>query len=305
MKVLLTGASGFIGSHVAKELVRDGCQVTAIMQPGTDAWRFQDIESQIRQIECDLTEYDQVTEILDQHAFDLCIHPAWYAVPGKYPHSNENMASMGATVHLFFRLSERGCKRFVGIGSCFEYDHTLGTLSEDSAMDPKTLYEVCKLATKGGLEEVAKSSPTEFAWVRLFYQYGPYEDERRLVPWIICSLLRNERAKSTKGEQVRDFMHVEDVASSIWAVAKSNLTGAVNSGCGKPVAIADIVTTIGQLLDRSDLLDIGAMPYREGETMLVASDNRKLVEGTGWRPKYDLRSGLEHTIAWWRKHLNL
>ena len=88
----------------------------------------------------------------------------------------------------------------------------------------------------------------QVAWLRLFYQYGPFEHERRLMPTVIRALLHNQSVKITKGKQIRDFLHVEDVAAAIWTVARSDLSGPVNIGSGQPVAVRDIVTQIGLIL---------------------------------------------------------
>ncbi|CCI26794.1 UDP-glucose 4-epimerase (fragment) [Microcystis aeruginosa PCC 9808] len=101
------------------------------------------------------------------------------------------------------------------------------------------------------LQQLAQIAEVELTWVRLFYQYGLMGDQRRLSPSVICSLLRDEVVKTTKGEQILDFLHVEDVASAIWAVAKSNLLGVVNVGSGQPVTVGQILLELGNLLDIS------------------------------------------------------
>ena len=132
---------------------------------------------------------------------------------------------------------------------------------------------------------------------------GLFEDKQRLVPSIICSLLRNQMARVTKGEQIRDFLHVEDVAAAIWAVARSDLSGPVNIGSGKPVALRDIVTKIGAILDRPDLIVLGTLPYDASDPMFICANNRRLTEHTTWVPRYDLDQGLRHTVEWWQHWL--
>jgi UDP-glucuronate decarboxylase len=143
----------------------------------------------------------------------------------------------------------------------------------------------------------------ETAWVRLFYQYGPYEHERRVVASVITALLRGETAKTTLGEQVRDFLHVEDVASAILAVTQSSLRGPVNIGSGKPVTIREIVAQIGDLLNRPEAIEWGAIPYHPSDPMFICANNRLLKTHTDWKPRYNLRDGLEQTIEWWLERL--
>ena len=303
MKVLITGATGFIGSHVARLLVSEGCEVYAVVRESSDLWRINDIVPVLRLVRCDLLAFGELDVHLERIQPDLCIHLAWYAVPGKYLTSLENLSLLNASLRLAARLAGLGCKRFIGIGTCIEYDTSLGYLSEESPTKPCNLYAASKLALQIVLNQLANITGMEVAWPRIFYLYGPFEDERRLVPSVICSLLRNQVVKVTKGEQIRDFLHVEDVAAAIWAVARSELSGPVNIGSGKPVTVRDIVTKIGTILDRPELITLGALPYNASDPMFICANNRRLTENTSWVPRYDLEQGLRHTVEWWRAHL--
>ena len=142
----------------------------------------------------------------------------------------------------------------------------------------------------------------EVAWLRLFYQYGPFERRQRLVSAVINSLLHNQTAKVTKGEQIRDFLHVEDVAAAIWAVAQSHLTGPVNVGSGQPVSVREIVSMVGDILNRAELIAFGALPYSASDPKFICANNRRLVENTTWTSRYDLEDGLRQTIDWWQMY---
>jgi UDP-glucuronate decarboxylase len=299
MRVLLTGATGFIGSHVARRLVTAGCEVHALIRPGSDPWRLRDVLPSLALVPCDLFAARERLEHLDRIRPELCLHLAWYAEPGKYWTSPENLRFVSTSLELANELAGLGCKRFVGAGTCAEYDTDHGYLSEMSPILPRSLYAASKLGVWLILEQLAKETGMEVAWLRFFYQYGPYEDRRRLVPAVIRALLRGETARTTAGAQVRDMLHIEDVAAAVWAVARSNLTGPVNIGSGQPVTVRQIVEAIGRLLHRPDLLALGALPYSASEFMFVCANNRRLRE-TGWTPRFDLDEGLRTTVEWWR-----
>lgn len=305
MKVLITGASGFVGSHVARLLVAEGCEVYALVRESSNRWRIRDILPSMYLRQSDLVAFENVNTYLQEIKPELCIHLAWYAVPGKYLNSQENLDSIQASINLLSQLAELGCKRFVGIGTCFEYDLSLGYLSESSLTKPITLYAATKVALSTILQQFAQITEMEIAWIRLFYQYGPMEDERRLIPGIISSLLRDEVVKTTKGEQIRDFLHIEDVASAIWAVAKSNVSGVVNVGSGQPVTVGQIALELGNLLGKPDLIHLGALPYRPNDPMFICANNELLRKKTDWTQKYNLTTGLKNTIEWYKVHLNL
>jgi nucleoside-diphosphate-sugar epimerase len=143
----------------------------------------------------------------------------------------------------------------------------------------------------------------EVAWARLFYQYGPFEDDRRLVPAIILALLRGQEAQLTRGNQVRDFLHVRDVAAALSAVTRSEVTGPVNVGSAEPITVRALVETIASIIGRPDLLAFGALPDRPGDPAIVCSDNRRLVEECGWRRATTHPDGLRGTVEWWRSRL--
>jgi len=282
MKVLLTGATGFIGSHVAKELVKRGHEVHASLRPASDRRRIREIESRIRIWD---GEMDQVPV-----EADVTVHLAWYAVPGKYLTAPENRDCLEASRRLLSKV--RG--RAVFAGTCFEHDLQLGVLREDSPTKPATLYAECKDALRREVEVRPDS-----AWVRFFYQYGPWEDERRLMPAVMLGQLRGQPSKVSTGEQRYDYLHVEDVASAVCAVAESRLTGCVNIGSGSAPSVREIVTEITALGGKPELIQWGAYPAKPGEPKLIQCDNAKL-SSTGWAPRWSLADGLRHTFDWWR-----
>ena len=192
-------------------------------------------------------------------------------------------------------LKDSGCQRFIAAGTCFEYATSDPPQRESTPTKPSTLYVQSKLELLHALQSVG----IEFAWVRFFYQYGPHEDSRRLVPVIINSLLNAQEVKLVPGDRTRDYLYIEDVASAVCAVAQSDVTGPVNIGSGSPVTVRDLALKIGQLLNRPELIKIGALPYSANEPMHLLADNTKL-RGTGWRPVVSLDDGLRQTVEWWK-----
>ncbi len=301
MKVFLTGATGFIGSHVARVLVRHGCEVSALVLPGADTGRIADLLPSLRLVAGDLMADGQRLEAeLASIRPELCLHLAWYAVPGKYLTAPENLLHLTAGLRLYELLPRIGCRRFVGAGTCFEYETDAGTLSEETPTRPQTLYAACKYALGSVGAQWSPLANMSVAWARVFYLYGPGEDARRLVPHIIGKLTAGEPCLLTSGQQIRDYLHVEDVAEAFWAIARSSLEGPVNIGSSQPVAVAELAAQLGDIVGRADLLRLGALSTPPGDPPYICAVTERL-RSTGWRPHHGLRDGLAQTVAWWKR----
>ena len=302
-RVLLTGAAGFIGSHLARLLVDRGHQVIAIIRPGDRRWRIADIDSRLSILEGDLSHLSSLIDRIRPHQPDICIHLAWKGWSGK-AEADANLSSLGISLELLRSMPALSCRRFVAAGTCFEYDLACSPLAESTPLRPHDLYGACKKSLFEVAQEFSALTGVSVATPRIFYSYGPYEDARRLVPSITQSLLRGEVAKVTPGEQVRDYLHVEDIASAIWAVAESDVTGAVNIASGQQVTIAQIAQRIGELLGRKQLVQLGALKYRDGEPMHILGDATRLRQGLSWTPRFDLDRGLAQTVEWWHEKVS-
>lgn len=299
MQVFLTGATGFIGSHVARRLVREGHRVTALLRPGCDTRRIDDLLPSLQVLEGDLFASEGLGASLKEVAPELCIHMAWYAVPGKYLEAPENVECVSASMRLLQYLEAAGCPRVAVAGTCFEYDLELGYLRESTPARPRNLYSASKHGLSLMAEQFVKSRQLSLVWPRIFYQYGPWEDPRRLVPVVVRKLLAGEALPFAPGDEFRDYLHVEDVASAFCAAAFSPLEGPVNLGSSEPVTVAEIVRILARLLDAEDRVQLGALPPIPGNPPFICADTHRLRGETGWKPRYSLEEGLGQTVEWW------
>ncbi|MGH7264345.1 MAG: NAD-dependent epimerase/dehydratase family protein, partial [Candidatus Rokuibacteriota bacterium] len=241
MRVFLSGGTGFIGSHLARRLAGEGCEVGLLTRPGADLRRVADLLERVSPIRGDLLDPAAVREGVARFQPEVAVHLAWYTVPGRYWEAPENLAYLAASLTLVQALDEAGCRRLVLVGTGAEYDPDAGGhYADDSPIRPRTLYAACKPALWLAAERFAASRGRTAAVARLFQVYGPGEPDARLVPGVIRSLLAGRPCRLTAGTHRRDFIHVEDAASALAAVARASLDGPVNVGTSTAVPVAEV-----------------------------------------------------------------
>ena len=294
-RVIVTGASGWIGSHALAFLVERGYEVHAVAHRGASA-----AARGVEWHRADLLNESDVMPILERVRPTHLLHLAWYAEPGKYQMSEQNYVWCRAGINLLRAFAAAGGGRAVFAGSCFEYDHSEGMCSEtETRCAPTTRYGACKLA----LSEVVTRPPGDLstAWGRIFYLYGPGEHPSRLVPSVIESLLRDQPARCTHGRQLRDYLHVADVASAFAAILDGEVEGTVNIGSGEEVTVRALVEMIADAVGAPrSMLEFGAIAAAPGDSPRVVADVRRLRDEVNFRPRWWLRDGLAQTVEWWR-----
>ena len=302
MKVFLTGASGFIGSHVAKTLLENGHHVAALVMPDDPMPRLQDISSSLKILPASLGDSPVLTKFLHEYRPEACIHLAWYAEPGKYLDAEQNLQSLSESLSLFKMLIAEGCRQIVAAGTCFEYDTDYGYLREETPVRPASLYAASKSSCYWTGHQLAVKASVRFAWGRIFYPYGPMEDPRRLVPAAIKALKQGLSFPASTGEQIRDYIHVADAASAFCTLIEKEANGIFNISTGTPLSVRTVLETIERILNRPNLLQLGALPSRNWEPPFICGDSTKLRQ-LGWSPRYTLEEGLQDTID--QTHLNI
>lgn len=299
--VLITGATGFIGRHCLPLLISSGFEVHAADIRGPE-----EQSSDVHWHQVNLLDSMQVMELIASVQPSHFLHFAWYAVPGKYWSALENIDWVEASLRLLKAFHIHGGRRIVIAGTCAEYDWKFGFCSEhNTPILPSTLYGTCKSALKLLMQAFSRETALSSAWGRIFFLYGPHEHPSRLVPSVIRNLLQNQPAPCSHGNQIRDFLHVEDVAGAFVALLESGVTGPVNIGSGLPVTLKEVIYKIADKLGRGGLLQFGAIPASTDEAPVLFADTRRLSQEVGWTPKFNLDTGIEQTIGWWENTLAL
>ena len=256
-KILITGPNGFIGKQVIKCLKTKKIDLTVVVRENS-------------KLDPVLYEHankifytkDLFSETIDWWIdkcknIDIVIHLAWFTEPGKYLNSHKNFDCLIGSYYLAMAAKIVKIKKFVGIGTCAEYDFTDGTLSVETKLSPKTLYGSTKVALYHVLQNWFNDNSIEFAWCRLFYLYGEGEHPNRLVPYVKRNLAAGEKVELSEGNQIRDFIDVKIAGEIICKIALNDKAGVFNVCSGVPKSVKELVNEVAQEFSRPDLLKFG------------------------------------------------
>ncbi len=276
-KVLVTGASGFVGQYVVEALLQKGYQVIATSSNITKGSAFPWFEK-VEYMPLDYREMDMSKNYFQYfNQPDLLIHLAWEGLPdfkGAF-HTEENLPRH---LHLLKNLLQNGLTDITVTGTCLEYGMQEGCLREDMDCKPAIAYPIAKNELRKELEGLQASSGFHFKWLRLFYMYGKGQHPKSLIPQLERALQSGEESfNMSGGEQVRDFLPVEKVAEYIVAAAlQKSIEGIINCCSGQPVTVKQFVEDYLRSRQASIRLNTGFYPYADYEPMAFWGDTGKL-----------------------------
>ncbi len=303
MRVLLTGATGFVGSHLLARLLREPKEhtVAIVLRKGRDPWRIADMLDRVQVIEGDLARAHDLAESVSGFAPDTVLHLAWGAVRGKSGDLSQ-VDNVANTLELVKLAHLAGAGHFVGLGSQAEYGPCLHRIDEAQPARPISLYGTAKLCAGLLSGRMCAEAGLRFAWLRLFSAYGPKDDPKCLIPFLCRSFLAHEHAATTAGEQLWDYLYVEDAAEAIYRVALTpDASGVFNLGSGTVHAIREVAERLRDLMDPQAAIGFGAVPYASGQVMHLEANIDRLRRATGWESSTLLSVGLARTAQWHRQ----
>lgn len=308
-RVLITGASGFVGANLARRLLHDSYEVHLLLRNDRDNWRLRDINSECRITIGDVSDGDSVRSCVRKSKPQIVFHLAAY---GAYSYQT-GMEAMIATnllgcVSLMDACVESNVECFVQTGSSSEYGYKDHAANEEEHLEPNSHYAITKAAATHYCSHAAKTSGIRAATARLYSVYGPFEEPTRLIPTLLVHCLKGKLPPLVSPTTARDFVFVDDAVAALVRIAQSSAMapGAVyNVSSGTQVRLEQLVEQVRSILRVDEEPRWGAMPGRQWDTDVWVGNAAAIERDIGWKAETSLADGLRATAEWFRGNQEL
>lgn len=296
-RVLVTGATGFIGVWLVQQLVEADAQVWAGVYPGEPPERAAGLLPQARRVSVDVQDIESIRQTVQEAAPEIVFHLAAVGVADTNVEPALALAvNAGGAINLLEALRGRDVQRVVLVGTCYEY----GAREGIEGLDPFNAYAASKVAAWAFGRMYWRAHNLPVVTVRPFQVYGPGQPEHMLIPAVVAAALAGRDFAATPGEQERDFIYVDDVVEGMLAAALApGIDGeSLDLGSGSARPVREVLNRVWELTGAGGRILYGALPYRPGEAMHLVADAERTARLTGWRARVGLNEGLQRTIDW-------
>lgn len=312
-KILITGATGFIGANLLHCLVNSDNEIHIILRETSNIWRIKDIinKNKVKKHCCDLTNREKIKKIVLNIKPEIIFNLSVY---GGYPFQKDSMKIINnnfiGTVNLLDACTDTGFDCFINTGSSSEYGLKSKSMSESDLLEPINDYGITKAAATLYCQAIGRKENLPIFILRLFSVYGYYEEPSRLIPYLITSCLKGNDLNLASPYSVRDFIFIEDVINAYIKIVnkKENIfSGNIfNIGTAKQHSVNEIFKLIKKLTRYKKEPHWGKVKLRDSDNAKVwVANNDKIKKIIGWEPKHNTENGLKKTIKWIKKYLYL
>lgn len=293
--ILITGATGMIGSAIVEQAVKQGYEVTCLIRRGTT--RIDNIpkDKNVKLIECDIDEYSSLELEED---YDVFMHLAWLKTFGNDRDNVElQLKNVQYTIDAVNLAKRAGCTVFIGAGSQAEYGIQKVDLTPSLPVNPESGYGIAKYTAGKLANMLCQQLEIRFNWLRILSVYGKNDNSYTLISYVIRELKAGRSPKLTKCEQMWDYLHCDDAARAFLAVAEKGVNGKFYPlGSGQGRKLSEYVTDIRDAVAPDIKLSFGKKPYYPHQPMHLVADVSELEKDTGWKPQIEFSDGIQEMI---------
>ncbi|WP_010494527.1 NAD-dependent epimerase/dehydratase family protein [Paenibacillus elgii] len=303
----ITGATGFIGSVLCRKIVAENGIVYALVRENSKNIDRLPVDKNLKVIYGDLDDFGYIREQLSQIETNINVfyHLGWKGVGNKDRNDPVQSQNIESTIQSLLLAHSLGCSKWVGTGSQAEYGPINSKISEEHLTKPTTFYGASKLSACILSQVLGHQLNMSTVWARIFSTYGPGDNSGWMLIDLINTLLDKQKPKLTLGEQLWDYLYVDDAANALYKLGTAvNSQGVYNLGSGNATKLKKIIEITRDLIDPALPLGFGEIPYRIDQVMHLEADVSKLIRDTGWQAEIDLETGLRRTIDYIKNEKN-
>lgn len=309
-EILVTGATGFVGSNLVRRLMADGHDVHILTRKLSNNWRLIDCFSDLHNHTVDLLNKEELKGLMNKIEPDVIFHFATSGIYGgvQRPDAEVIETNFLGTVNLINACNDEDYKCFVNTGSSSEYGPKKEPMKETDLCEPINLYGISKCAATLYGQCIAKTNDKPIIGLRLFSPFGPFDDKSRLMTYAITNALQNKPLILGNPNAVRDYIYIEDVLDVYLQSMEiaCRLKGEVfNVGSGSQISVSYIVNKIIEITGSKSEIRWNSFSGRAYDTEKWGADIEKINRSFNWRPKYQIDDGIRQTISWFESNLHL
>jgi UDP-glucose 4-epimerase len=295
MNIFVTGGTGFIGHHVVTRLVEDGHTVL-LLCPEEECVPSTLTSQSIQIIRGNLRDMDPWKNDIENFNPHATVHMAWEGIPN-YDYKTSTMNLLYG-LKLITMLAEKGCKKILATGSCWEYGQKTGKLTEEAPAKPTNAFTAAKYSLYLLGKEIAKENNMELVWTRLFYVYGPGQKSHSLIPHIVDSIYYGKKLDIKTPRNKNDFVYVEDVANAIsLLLSKKTKWDLYNIGSGYSTEIVDIINDVYEQLGYKKRFHLSDRTASSADFPIdFWADITRIYSDVGWVPQCGISKGIKKTV---------
>jgi len=302
--ILITGATGFIGSNLTRYFVKKGVKINIIIKRTSNIWRLKDILTNLNIFYADISDKKKIKNIIKKIKPKTIFH---LAAHGAYPDQNDlekiKRSILDSTFNLVSECKKYKYETFINTGSSSEYGFKDKSMSESDILKANSYYSVFKSSSTLYCQYESINSDKHITTIRPFHVYGPFERKSRLIPTLIKNMINKKKIKLVSPNISRDLVYIDDVIDFYLKVAKQkNFRGEIfNLGSGKKTLIKEVYNILKKINNYTIKNKWKSMKNRDWDQTIWYSNNSYVKKKMNWKPKISLKNGLNKTVNWYKE----